>query len=460
MSRINRKVELEPIYTYEGAVAKRINAEQQLRRSILSCFLWENEFYEDGKTIANRIAEFAAKVDKDKVAALAVEARASGLRHAPLMLLLDLIKRGGNGVAKTITDTIQRPDEITELVALYWKFNPNKDLSAQMKKGLAGAFEKFNEYSLAKYNQDNAVKLRDVLFLSHVKPANPEREALYKRLANNELVTPDTWEVALSAGKDKGETFTRLIEEGKLGYMALLRNLRNMVQANVSTKLIREAIAARKGSQYVLPFRYLAAAKVVPQFEPDLESALLDSLKDAPKLVGKTALVVDVSGSMQAQLSAKSDMKREDAASSLAMILRELCDEVDIFATGGKTVYIPARRGIALRDAIKTSGAGYDGIYLTLAMDFVSKHNKGEKYDRVIVITDEQDCGHGSAGPQNAKINGKANYLINVASARNGIGYGKWTHIDGFSEGVVRYIQEIEKPVDVGYDGDRRGYYH
>lgn len=431
MSKINVKVKAAPIFTHEGAKAVRINAEAQLRRSILSCFLWENEFYEDGKTIADRILETAGKVDKITVGQLAVEARTSGLRHAPLLLLLDLVKKGGTGVADFITNTIQRPDEITELLALYWKFNPNKDLSAQLKKGIAGAFEKFNEYSLAKYNQDGQVKLRDALFLSHVKPANAEREALYKRLANNELVTPDTWEVALSAGKDKGETFTRLIQEGKLGYMALLRNLRNMVQAGVDPDIVKEAIVARKGSQYVLPFRYTAAARIVPQFEKAIDQALIASISEREKFDGKTIVLVDVSGSMDARLSAKSDMRRVDAAATLASVID---GDVRVFTFSTKTVEVPHRLGMAGVDAIVKSQP-HGGTYLGQAVEQINKI----PHDRLIVITDEQ-----SASPVPNPV-AKNAYMINVASNRNGIGYGKWTHIDGFSEGVIKFILESER---------------
>ena len=63
----------------------------------------------------------------------------------------------------------------------------------------------------------------------------------------------------------------------------------------------------------------------------------------------------------------------------------------------------------------------------------------------MIVIIDEQGCGTASGdGPLDAKPLGiRSNYLINVASYKNGIGYGRWTHSDGFLEAVVRYIQAV-----------------
>ena len=71
--------------THEGAPARNISTELQLRRSVLACMLWESQFYEDGVEIAGRIAELVPKVAAEKVAALAVEAREKmKLRHAPL----------------------------------------------------------------------------------------------------------------------------------------------------------------------------------------------------------------------------------------------------------------------------------------------------------------------------------------------------------------------------------------
>ena len=88
--------------------------------------------------------------------------------------------------------------------AIYWQ-NGRVPLSAQVKKELAAAFTKFDEYALAKYNRPNAVKLRDVLFLSHAKPLDAAQALLWKRLIAGEPAAPDTWEVALSSGANKRE---------------------------------------------------------------------------------------------------------------------------------------------------------------------------------------------------------------------------------------------------------------
>jgi hypothetical protein len=418
--------------TYEGAPAKNISPELQLRRSVLACMLWEDQFYEDGVAIAGRIRELVAKVPAENVAALAVEAREKmKLRHAPLLLVREMARLATHRhlVAETLTRIIQRADELSEFVALYWS-EGKQPLSAQVKKGLAAAFTRFDEYALAKYNRATPVKLRDVLFLCHAKPLDAVQAALWKRLVEGELATPDTWEVALSAGTDKREAWERLLSENKLGALALLRNLRNMAEANVSQKLIADAIARMK-TERVLPFRFIAAGRYAPQWEPELEKAMLRSIEGQSKLPGKTVLLVDVSGSMDAQLSRRSEMRRNDAAYGLAVLLREIAENVSIYTFSDGLVRVPARQGFALRDALNSSQP-HNATYLGRALKGLD-----EQYDRLIVITDEQ-----SHDPvPNPKARG---YMINVASYQNGVGYGAWMHIDGWSDSVIEYIRAAE----------------
>jgi hypothetical protein len=422
-----------PIVTHEGAPAVPLSAAQALRRSVLSCLLWEDEFYEDGQAIADRIAALAAEVAPETVAALAIEARERfKLRHAPLLLLVALTRTGvgkGSLVADTIYRVIQRADEISELVAIYWK-NGKRPLSKQMKRGLARAFDKFDAYQLAKYDRDGPVKLRDVLFLVHAKPKDEAQAALFKGVADRELKSPDTWEVALSGGADKRETFERLLKDGKLGYLALLRNLRNMDQAGVDEALVREAILARKGAGRVLPFRYVAAARAAPRFEPWLDQALAEAVLEGPVFDGRTVILVDVSGSMDWRLSARSDLTRMDAAATLASIVP---GDVRVFTFSNEIVEVPARRGMAGVDAVIRSQA-HGGTYLGKAV----AHVNGLPHDRLIVVTDEQSHDAVPA-PKAAKA-----YMVNVASNRNGVGYGDWTRIDGFSEAVLDFIRERE----------------
>lgn len=456
MSRLNAIVEKPTEYTHGGSVAVNYLTDiLKLRRSVLSCFLWENEFYEDGEKISNRIIELSEKVPIKALSELAIETRNNfHLRHVPLLLTAVLAQRsrGNNLASKTLEQVIQRPDELGEFLAIYAKINdvsPNnvkKVMSAQVKKGLAKAFTKFDAYQLAKYNRKSAITLRDVLFLTHATPKNEEQASIWKKLIDGTLESPDTWEVGLSTGKDKKETFERLIKEGKLGYLALLRNLRNMQEAGCDYKLIKDAILARKGASKVLPFRYIAAAKFVPKLEDILDQAFLSSFQQMPKLPGKTIVIIDVSGSMYGASLSNGDMNRATIACSLGAIARELCEEAIVYATAGndhtrihQTKLVPSRRGIPLVSAIEEmcNPLGGGGIFLKQVIDFIKKEN--ETADRIICITDEQDTSM-DGSPKLVQPFGKYNYLINVASAKNGIGYGKWTHIDGFSEKIFDYI--------------------
>jgi len=421
--------------THEGAPARNISPELQLRRSVLACLLWEIQFYEDGVEIAGHIGELVPKVAAEKVAALAVEAREQmKLRHAPLLLVREMARHATHRalVSETLARIIQRADELAEFVAIYWK-EGRVPLSGQVKKGLAAAFPKFDEYQLAKYDRGGPIKLRDVLFLSHAKPRDEAQAEVWKKLVSGNLTTPDTWEVALSAGTGKREAWERLLRERKLGALALLRNLRNMREAGVDEPLVLSALGEMSTGR-VLPFRFLAAARYAPQWEEALEQAMLKSVASAEKLMGKTIVLVDVSGSMTAPLSRRSEMQRTDAAYGLAVLLREIAEKVAVFSFSDSLVEVPARRGFALRDAIDASQR-HNGTYLGKA---VEELDRKEKYDLLIVITDEQ--AHDRVPAPAGK-----GYVINVASFKNGVGYGKWTHIDGWSESVIEYIRALEQ---------------
>jgi len=433
---------------------------QELRRAVMSCLLWEDQFYESGESVGDRIKSLVAKTPADQVAEVAVEARSvHNLRHVPLLLAASLAKHGGSVVGRTIEQVVQRPDELAEFLSIYWSINPadkgKAPLSAQVKKGLARAFNKFNAYSLAKYNRDREVKLRDVMFLTHPKPEGGIRgytkdtrralkaeglfrqdlndsERLFAKLVDGAMEIPDTWETELSAGKDKKTTFERLLSEDKLGYLALLRNLRNMTEVGVDTIMVRQAILERKGARRVLPFRYVAAARACPQLEPFIDQALSEAISEMPVLPGKTAVLVDVSGSMSSPLSGKSDLTRLDAACALASLIH---GDVRMFSFSDRMVEVPPRRGMAGVDALMKSQA-HSGTALASAVHIA---NTQIPCDRLIVITDEQATDGRVPAPA-----AKRAYMVNVASYRNGVGYGPWTHIDGFSEGVLRWIHAVE----------------
>jgi 60 kDa SS-A/Ro ribonucleoprotein len=421
-----------PLRTHESGPAIAIAPEQALRRSVLACMLWEDEFYEEGVQIADRIRELVPRVAATRVAALAIEAReAMKLRHVPLLLVREMARYASHRglVAQTLAQIIQRADELSEFLAIYWA-EGRTPLSGQVKKGLAAAFTKFDEYALAKYDRAGVVRLRDVLFLCHARPNDADQAGVWRRLIEGNLFPPDTWEVALSGGGDKRAHWERLLAERKLGGLALLRNLRNMKDAGVKEDVVIHALSAMK-TERVLPFRFLAAARYAPQWEEPIEQAMYKAIAGREKLAGRTVLLVDISGSMDAPLARRSEMLRLDAACGLAVLLREVCDAVEVYSFSDKLVQVPSRRGFALRDAI-VSSQPHGGTKLGHALTSLRT-----AYDRIIVITDEQS--HDRVPAPNAR-----GYVINVASARNGVGYGAWTHIDGWSEAVVDYVRSLE----------------
>lgn len=468
MSSLNARTTAPQRFTAEGAPASKITTLQELLRLTMACMLWEDGFYESGKLVADRIKELVHMVPLERAAAVAIEARGDmKLRHVPLLIVREMarhpqLSKAPRLVGETLARIIQRPDELSEFMAIYWK-DGKTPISKQVKLGLAKAFQKFNEYQLAKYNRKKDIMLRDVLFLVHGKPKDvtdhsgftkdhrrllasqrvpesrtggfSEGELLYGKLVYDQLATPDTWEVELSANGNTAEAWVRLLNENKLGDLAFLRNLRNMVEKGVDKKTIVEYGDKRSWGR-VLPFRFIAAARVVPQLEPDLERWMFKCLDGAEKMHGKTILLVDVSGSMDGKLSAKSDLTRLDAADALAMLLREICDDVQIVTFSNQTIVCPPRRGFALRDSINHSQP-HGVTYLGKALDAVKANFSDTQ--RLIVITDEQSydpvASHGFA---------PLSYMLNVASNRNGVGYGGWLRVDGFSETIVSYIQKYE----------------
>lgn len=438
--RTNTARVLPPVRTEGGAPAyPHLTPIQQLRRTVLACLLFEDGFYEDGKTVADRIKDLAAKCSAEDLVKLAVEARTEqNLRHVPLLLAVQLARHPGRAALKALLpQIILRADELAEFLALYWS-EGKVPLAAAVKKGLAAAFQRFDQYQLSKYDRENAIRLRDVLFLTHAKPKDEAQAAIWKQLVDGTLPPAATWEVALSGGADKKETFTNMLTDGKLGYLALLRNLRGMTDAGVDPELIKTAIIARKGgAEKVLPFRYVAAARACPRMEPALDESLSQAIASLPPLSGTTAVLVDVSGSMDAKISAKSDMTRMDAACALASLIN---GDIRMFSFSNHVVEVPPRRGMAGVDALIKSQS-HGGTALAEAVQTI---NQKVKCDRLIVITDEQSTSYSPVPDPVAK----SAWMINIASNKNGVGYGKWNRVDGWSESVIRYITEFERVTD------------
>ena len=323
----------------------------------------------------NKIKTLIRKCDPVFVAQLAVYARTQmNLRTIPMVLTVELAKchKGDNLLRRLAGKVISRADEITELLSYYVKANSlaprfieskgghNVEkkvykLSNQLRKGVADAFFKFDEYQFAKYNRNGEIKLRDALFLTHPKPRTEAQKVLFEKIAQNNLSTPYTWETQLSKagqeGKDKKAVWEELIQSGKIGYMAMIRNLRNFLDAGVSEiwlNKVADRIAdpdeVRNSKQF--PFRFLSAYRSIgggpsnrwgwgddfnqannslftPILLEALEKAVLISIENIPMLANNTVLVAtDVSGSMQSTISEKSTIQNYDIGALLGMLVQ------------------------------------------------------------------------------------------------------------------------------------------
>ena len=367
------------VLNHEGAEAFRMSPEMELYTAVVSCAL-EEMFYEGKQDRVKRIADLVGKVDPVFVAKLAVYTRQEmNLRSIPLVLLVELAKihSGDNLVSKAVAGTVQRADEIAELLMCYQWLNPSDGikklgkLSRGIQNGLKESFNRFDEYQFAKYDRSGqAVKLRDALFLVHPKAKDAAQQALFDKIVAGTLETPYTWETELSAlGQQAFETpeartaavrakWEELLDSGKLGYMALLRNLRNILQAGVSPEHMERLCARLSDPDQVarskqLPFRFLSAYREIRSVQSTYAAMVLSALEAAVKasvvnMEGFDAntnvlVAADVSGSMQRPVSARSSVQNFDIGVLLSMLLKSKCASVvsGMFGDTWKVVNLP-----------------------------------------------------------------------------------------------------------------------
>lgn len=438
-----------------GNVAARQDSLPLLRRAVLANLLWEELAYQDGKSVTDEIDRLVPLCDPQDVFDLAVEAREQQkLRHTPLYLAVRMCRSEQHRklVGKLLPRIITRADMLSDFLALYWK-DGKCPICNQVKVGLAESFHNFDEYQFAKYDRDNAVKLRDVLFLARPVPRDDKETELFRKIAERSLETPKTWEVMLSSGADKKESWTELIRENRLGALAMLRNISGMKSAGVDQKDILKGLENINGTM-LLPLDYLKAAKMNPEFREHIEETMSRSYAKLPVLPGNTLFIVDVSGSMDCSMSAKSDFSRIDAAAAMAMLAVNQCENCRIVCTAGHSyerggeqefIQYPAK-GFELHKQIldSRSRVGGLGIFTRQALDWCRKTFNEESFDRIIVFSDSQDQDRlNGSKPQPF---GTYNYICDVSAHTRGVNYeGVWTaEISGFSDHFLTYIAAME----------------
>lgn len=451
-----------------ASTPRNLSSFEKLRRTCCTALLGEDTFYENGESIKDRVSSYMNDItSKQANEALRIAKEDNKLRHMPLFLIKYMLKKGWVD-ADTVSKVCTRPDDITEILAMYWQDPDNKHcLPKRLVKGLQESFNSFDQYQLSKYlAKDKAIKLKDALRIVRPDPnksKNPNQSSVYKEIIDGTLkMSEDTWEVCISAcGKDtakKKEVWTRLLTEKtekglpKLGALALLRNLRNMDGCGVDHKIINEALK-NASMKKILPFQIIGAARYAnPDFAGVLQDKLLESIKGYDKLEGDTLFLLDVSGSMGGSLSAKSELNRLDACAGVAAILDGICENSTLYTFNTDINPLSkAYHGMALIDSVNSRlGGGTRVIDCTnAAINEFKRTHDGKLPSRVIVVTDEADNtyygGYGKPLPNLSKS--CQGYIVNVASYEHGVNYNdsSWVRVSGWSEGIVKYISEYEK---------------
>ncbi|WP_445454481.1 TROVE domain-containing protein [Flavobacterium sp. 25HG05S-40] len=414
------------VANHQNATAFALTPEYELYAAVVTTSL-STSFYEKDTERLERIRSLIKKCNPEFVAKLAVYARNDMyMRSIPLVLVVELAKiySGDALVSKMIVNVIQRADEITELLAYYQAANKRTGakklnrLSKQVQKGLAASFNRFDEYQLAKYNKNTAVSLKDALFLVHPKAKDAAQQVVFDKIASKSLAVPYTWETELSqlgqtrfatvVAKEKAlaQKWEELIDSNKIGYMALMRNLRNILEAGVSSTHILKVCdyltneTAVKNSKQ-LPFRFLAAYREIKVLDVDYVSYVLDALEKAVLLSSQnikgfdmdTSVVIacDVSGSMQQPIAPKSKVLLYDIGLMLGMLLQNRCDNAvsGMFGDKWKIINMSKRSVLAnVEEFYKREGeVGYSTNGYLVIEDLI---RRGKVVDKVMMFTDVQ----------------------------------------------------------------------
>lgn len=411
---------------YMGGKAYSLTPELELYSAVVTTML-SDSYYEKADQRLARIQSLVGKVNPAFIARLAVYTREQMyLRTAPVVLANELAKvHNGDGlVGRLIGRVVQRPDEITELLAYYQLTNERTGtkklnrISKQMQKGLATAFNKFDEYQFAKYDRETAVRLRDALFLVHPKAKDEAQQAVFNKIVSGTLNTPYTWETELSAlGQAQFATeaekriamrtkWEELIDSGRVGYMATLRNLRNMLEAGISGAHVERVCVYLSNERAVanskqLPFRFLSAYRElktvrlghVPMVLEALEEAIYRSVANLRGFDTNTSVVIacDVSGSMQQAISPMSKVLRYDIGLLLGMLVQSKSKNVlsGMFGDCWKTVALPSRQVLANVDEFyrREGEVGYSTNGHLVLDDLIKRRYQA---DKIMLFTDAQ----------------------------------------------------------------------
>lgn len=399
MSRFNTPSYSSKTINFAGGDAYAQSAELELVSILLTSFA-KDQFYRSGNDTFERLKQLIAQCNKKFVAQAAIYARTQfGMRSISHVAASELAKHiTGEPWAKDFYDKIvYRPDDMMEILAYHTA--QNGKVPNSIKKGFALAFNRFNKYDLAKYRAaGKSFKLVDVVNLVHPVPVEKNAEAI-NALIKGELRSFDTWESELTqAGQTasnedekaefKKDVWTRLLTEKKIGYFALLRNLRNIIEqapeviGQAIETLTTEAIIKKS---LVLPFRFTTAYTEIEKLESGtivrevlvaLNKAVDISVSNVPKFDGDTLVVLDISGSMHGRPS-------QIGSLFAAVLVKSNNADFMVFDDDARYMNInPTDSTITLAKQMRFDGGG------TNFHSIFTRANR--KYDRIIILSDMQ----------------------------------------------------------------------
>jgi len=434
-----------------------------------SCLFGEPKFYEDNTPEIIQSARAMLDKDPEFVLKLAVYCRNElYLRSLPTALLAEAANnvKAKQFVRKYAKKIVIRADEITELLS-YHNETFGTAVPNSIKKSIADAFGRFDEYQLAKYDRNGKVKLKDAMIVSHAKPKDKEQEALFKRVLERTMKTPETWETVISKDGSTKKNWEAILPA--MGYMAVLRNLRNFLQKDVDKTLFIDKLKNKeqvlKSKQF--PFRFYSAYEMIKNSEVTGASTVLDALEDVidhsvaniPTFGGKTVIATDHSGSMCSAVSGKSKICCKDIGDVMAAIMNKVSGDNLIIPFGETIKVVNVSKRSVLQSAkeigkidVGHSTNGYKVIdYLT---------NKNIEVDRVIIFTDMQmwDSTGGWGDDDNTVKESWDNYrklfpnaklylidLTGYGQAQFPVGYNNVVTIGGWSDKILDFVKVYEE---------------
>lgn len=472
--------------THEGAPAYVRDAKGELFVTALTSLVSEDKFYETKSAADNRLVGLVHQVtaeDPNWLGFFVPWLRREGfMRSAPVVIAAEYVRAGGENGRAMVNAALQRADEPAELLA-YWMSRYGRKIPQPIKRGVAdAALRLYNERAVLKYDgSSKAWRFGDVIELTHPKPVAPWQSDLFKFCLDrrrHSVLVPESLpmiegamalEKVLPEGrreilrgdperlKAAGFTWERLsgwIPGGmdaeaweaiipSMGYMALLRNLRNFDQAGVSddTALAigqRLADPDQVARSMQFPFRFYSAWKqaVGLRWANALEVALSYSVSNIPTFSGKTLVIVDVSGSMTGRMSARGTMTPLEAGMVFGGALYAKNQAAtDLIGAAQDSAPIPWQGSILRTAEWARNHTVGSSTYLGAAMN---RHYNG--HDRIILISD------GQFHDQPMKV-GVPVYLFNLNAYRAvpfAVGRGGVHELGGLSDATFRLIPLLE----------------